>query len=110
MGFGGNLEPSFVIPTVVACHDSFAASAALAVPGANAVSPAQQQQQAHVAALMADLDVHVGEAAYAAARSGPYKLTHPVQRGQVGGKGCMWVERGAGGWRGMQVGGEEWVN
>ncbi|CAI7795232.1 unnamed protein product [Closterium sp. NIES-53] len=82
MGFGGNLEPSFVIPTVVACHDSFAASAALAAPGANAVSPAQQQQQAHVAALMADLDVHVGEAAYAAARSGPYKLTHPVQRGQ----------------------------
>ncbi|CAI5460272.1 unnamed protein product [Closterium sp. Yama58-4] len=83
MGFGGNLEPSFVIPTVVACHDSFAASAALAAPGANAVSPAQQQQQAHVAALMADLDVHVGEAAYAAARSGPYKLTHPVQRGQI---------------------------
>lgn len=77
MGFSGNMEPSFVVPTVVALNKE----AKLA--GAAGSAPANAASDQYRASVAADLDFCIGDEALAAARTGRYSLAHPVERGQI---------------------------
>lgn len=79
MGYAGNVEPCFIVPTVVASKDSFVSSTNPVGMGAwNNSSQAQ-----HNAGVMADLDFFIGDEAIAASKMGQYTLTNPIKHGQV---------------------------
>ncbi|KAI3516162.1 hypothetical protein L1887_15073 [Cichorium endivia] len=79
MGFAGNVEPFFNVPTVVALNDSF-----LSQPARNSLKGSTSWLTQHSAGVMADLDFHIGEDAMSKSRSsGIYNLTHPIKHGQV---------------------------
>ena len=83
MGYAGNVEPSFILPTVVALNESFAKSFGAQGLGSFSGSAAAVQS----AGVMADLDFFIGEEAISAARGGIYGLTNPIRHGQVGPSG-----------------------
>ncbi|KAF3776486.1 Actin-related protein 3 [Nymphaea thermarum] len=76
MGFAGNVEPSFIIPTVVAVNESF-------------LNPSRSSGKGnwlaqHNAGVMADLDFFIGEEALQRAKaSSTYNLSYPIHYGQV---------------------------
>ncbi|KAG8641690.1 actin-related protein 3 isoform X2 [Manihot esculenta] len=75
MGFAGNVEPCFILPTVVAVNDSFL--------NPSRTSKANWLAQ-HSAGVMADLDFFIGEEAFAKSRSSStYSLSYPIKHGQV---------------------------
>ncbi|XP_057776838.1 actin-related protein 3-like [Salvia miltiorrhiza] len=77
MGFAGNAEPCFVIPTVVALNDS------ITNPARTSTGKGNWMVQ-HSAGVMADMDFYIGEEALTKARtSGSYNLTNPIRHGQV---------------------------
>ncbi|KAJ3675480.1 hypothetical protein LUZ60_004522 [Juncus effusus] len=76
MGFAGNVEPCFIIPTVVAVNDSFS----------NQSKPSNRGNwlAQHSAGVMADLDFYIGEEALSKSRaSSTYNLNYPIHHGQV---------------------------
>ncbi|RRT79655.1 hypothetical protein GW17_00013491 [Ensete ventricosum] len=76
MGFAGNVEPSFIIPTVVAVNESFSNQS-------KSISKGNWLAQ-HSANVMADLDFAIGEEALIYSRSSTtYGLSYPIHRGQV---------------------------
>ncbi|KAJ8438564.1 hypothetical protein Cgig2_024653 [Carnegiea gigantea] len=76
MGFAGNVEPCFILPTVVAVNDSF-----LNQPRTSNKSNWMTQYSAGV---MADLDFFVGDEALSKSRSSSsYNLQYPIKNGQV---------------------------
>lgn len=74
MGFAGNVEPCFIIPTVVAVNESFLGQAASQKTGTAAY---------HSAGVMADLDFFIGEEALAKQHASAYTLSYPIRQGQV---------------------------
>lgn len=76
MGYAGNVEPCFIVPTAVALSRSMAAGGAAALAG---WSP----MQFHSAGVMADLDFFIGNEALSVARTGAYLLSNPIRHGQV---------------------------
>lgn len=76
MGFAGNVEPCYIVPTVVALNESF-------------LNPARTSSKAgwlaqHNAGVMADLDFFIGDEALERSRSSTtYNLSYPVRQGQV---------------------------
>ena len=77
MGFAGNVEPCFIIPTVVAVNESFLNPSRTSSKGNWMVQ--------HSAGVMADLDFFIGDEALSRSRSSStYNLSYPIQRGQVG--------------------------
>ncbi|CAA7395927.1 unnamed protein product [Spirodela intermedia] len=76
MGFAGNVEPCFIIPTVVAVNESFLNQSRASSKGNWLVQ--------HSAGVMADLDFFIGDEALSRSRSsGTYNLSYPIQHGQV---------------------------
>ncbi|RWW48401.1 hypothetical protein BHE74_00045523, partial [Ensete ventricosum] len=76
IGFAGNVEPSFVIPSVVAVNESFLNQS----EGRNMGNYIAQYN----AGIMADLDFFIGEEAVSQSRaSGIYNLSYPIQHSQV---------------------------
>lgn len=76
MGFAGNVEPSFIIPTVVAVNESFLNQARNSSKG--------NWLAQHSAGVMADLDFFIGEEALSRSRSSSmYNLSYPIRHGQV---------------------------
>lgn len=76
MGFAGNVEPSFIAPTVVAVNESFL--------NQSRSSTKSNLLAQHNASVMADLDFFIGEEAFARSRSSStYNLSYPIQHGQV---------------------------
>ncbi|KAF4404894.1 hypothetical protein G4B88_006280 [Cannabis sativa] len=76
MGFAGNVEPCFIVPSVVAVNESF-------LNQSRTSSKANWLAQ-HSAGVMADLDFFIGDEALAKSRSSStYNLTHPIRQGQV---------------------------
>ncbi|CAJ1938223.1 unnamed protein product [Sphenostylis stenocarpa] len=76
MGFAGNVEPCYIIPTVVAVNESF-------LNQSRAASKANWVAQ-HNAGVMADLDFFIGDEAVSKSRSSStYNLSYPIQHGQV---------------------------
>ncbi|GJN39773.1 hypothetical protein PR202_gb28913 [Eleusine coracana subsp. coracana] len=76
LGFSGNSEPSFTIPTVVAVNESFLDHSEL-------LSSANWLAQ-YNAGVMADLDFFIGDEARSRFRSsGLYTLKSPIHHGQV---------------------------
>ncbi|CAM8916096.1 unnamed protein product [Rhodiola kirilowii] len=76
MGFAGNIEPSFIVPTVVSVNESF-------LNQGRTPSKANWQAQ-HSAGVMADLDFYIGDEAIAKSRSSSsYNLSYPIRHGQV---------------------------
>ncbi|GAB2297863.1 Actin- protein 3 [Dionaea muscipula] len=76
MGFAGNVEPSFIMPTVVAVNDSF-------VNQQRASNKSNWLPQ-YSAGVMADLDFMIGDEAVARSRSSSiYNLKYPIKNGQV---------------------------
>ncbi|URD91105.1 hypothetical protein MUK42_27196 [Musa troglodytarum] len=76
MGFAGNVEPSFIIPTVVAINESFSNQS-------KSISKGNWLAQ-HSASVMADLDFSIGEEALMYSRSSTtYGLSYPIHHGQV---------------------------
>ena len=76
MGFAGNVEPCFIVPTVVAVNESFLNQSRMA-------SKANWQAQ-HSAGVMADLDFFIGDEAVSRSRSSStYNLSYPIRNGQV---------------------------
>lgn len=73
MGFAGNVEPCFIIPTVVALNESFLGQSA----------PKAGTAAYHNAGVMADLDFYIGEEALAKQHSSAYTLSYPIRQGQV---------------------------
>ncbi|KAJ7945480.1 Actin-related protein [Quillaja saponaria] len=77
MGFAGNVEPCFIVPTVVAVNESF-------LNQSRTSSKANWLAQ-HSAGVMADLDFFIGEEALSKSRSSStYNLSYPIQHGQAG--------------------------
>ena len=78
MGFAGNVEPCFIVPTVVAVNDSF-------VNQSRAASTKSNNWLAQYSAgVMADLDFCIGEEALSRSKSNTtYNLSYPIKRGQV---------------------------
>ncbi|XP_047964083.1 actin-related protein 3-like [Salvia hispanica] len=77
LGFAGNAEPCFTIPTVVALSD------AITNPARNTTGKGNWMVQ-HSAGVMADMDFYIGEEALSKARvSGTYNLINPIRHGQV---------------------------
>ncbi|URE29642.1 Actin [Musa troglodytarum] len=75
IGFAGNVEPSFVIPSVVAVNESFLNQS----EGRNMGNYIAQYN----AGIMADLDFFIGEEAVSQSRaSGIYNLSYPIQHSQ----------------------------
>ncbi|KAK6930916.1 Actin family [Dillenia turbinata] len=76
MGFAGNVEPCFMVPTVVATNESF-------------TNPSRTSNKGnwlaqHSAGVMADLDFYIGEEAMSKSRSSStYNLSYPISHGQV---------------------------
>ncbi|XP_074557548.1 actin-related protein 3-like [Curcuma longa] len=75
VGFAGNVEPCFSIPTVVAVNESFLNQS----DGRNMGNYLAQYN----AGIMADLDYFIGEEALSLPTSGVYNLSYPIQRSQV---------------------------
>ncbi|MCO5551035.1 hypothetical protein L7F22_004531 [Adiantum nelumboides] len=76
MGFAGNVEPCFIVPTVVAVNESFVGQGR----GQSKGSWAAQ----HSAGVMADLDFYIGEEAVSRSQaSSTYTLSYPIRQGQV---------------------------
>ncbi|CAI0627174.1 unnamed protein product [Linum tenue] len=76
MGFAGNVEPCFILPTVVAVNESF-------LDQSRASSKANWLAQ-HSAGVLADLDFFIGDEAITKSRSSStYNLSYPIQHGQV---------------------------
>lgn len=76
MGFAGNVEPCFILPTVVAVNESFLGQSR----GQSKGSWAAQ----HSAGVMADLDFFIGEEALSRSQaSNTYNLSYPIRHGQV---------------------------
>ncbi|KAG1331375.1 putative Actin-related protein 3 [Cocos nucifera] len=76
MGFAGNVEPCFIIPTVVAVNESFLNQARSSSKG--------NWLAQHSAGVMADLDFFIGEEAVSRSRSSStYNLSYPIRHGQV---------------------------
>ncbi|CAL5421222.1 unnamed protein product [Camellia sinensis] len=77
MGFAGNVEPCFIVPTVVAVNDSFINQSRSSAKGSNWLAQ-------HSAGVMADLDFFIGEEGLSRSRSNnTYTLTNPIRNGQV---------------------------
>ena len=77
MGFAGNVEPSFIVPTVVAVNESFINQPRSSVKSSNWLTQ-------HSAGVMADLDFFIGDEALSRSRSTTtYNLSYPIKRGQV---------------------------
>ncbi|XP_061986579.1 actin-related protein 3-like isoform X2 [Populus nigra] len=77
MGFAGNVEPCFILPTAVAVNESFLNQSRTSSSKAN-------WQAQHSAGVMADLDFFIGEEALAKSRSSnTYSLSYPIKQGQV---------------------------
>lgn len=74
MGFAGNVEPCFIIPTVVAVNESYLGQASSQGKGWTAQ---------HTAGVMADLDFYIGDEALARTHSSTYGLSYPIRHGQV---------------------------
>ncbi|RXH79804.1 hypothetical protein DVH24_040951 [Malus domestica] len=76
MGFAGNVEPCYIVPTVVALNESF-------------LNPSRTSSKAgwvaqHNAGVMADLDFFIGDEALERSRSSTtYNLSYPIRQGQV---------------------------
>lgn len=76
LGFAGNVEPCFIIPTVVAVNESF-------------LNPSRTSSKGnwlaqHNAGVMADLDFFIGDEALQKAKSSStYNLSYPIHYGQV---------------------------
>ncbi|VFQ87677.1 unnamed protein product [Cuscuta campestris] len=79
MGFAGNVEPCFILPTVVAANDSFVNQ-----PRASSTKSSNWLAQ-HSAGVMADLDFYIGDEALARSTksSSTYNLSYPIRHGQV---------------------------
>ncbi|KAE9454172.1 hypothetical protein C3L33_13923, partial [Rhododendron williamsianum] len=78
MGFAGNVEPCFVVPTVVAVNDSFVNQ-----PRSSSAKGSNWLAQ-HSAGVMADLDFFIGDEGLSRSKSNStYTLTHPIRNGQV---------------------------
>ncbi|KOM30781.1 hypothetical protein LR48_Vigan01g033600 [Vigna angularis] len=76
MGFAGNVEPCFIVPTVVAVNESFLNQSRGSSKG-NWVAQ-------HNAGVMADLDFFIGDEALSKSRSSStYSLSYPIRHGQV---------------------------
>lgn len=76
MGFAGNVEPCFIVPSVVAVNESF-------LNQSRNSSKANWLAQ-HNAGVMADLDFFIGDEALAKSRSSStYNLSYPIRNGQV---------------------------
>lgn len=76
LGFSGNSEPSFVIPTVVAVNESFL--------NQSDICRNENWAAQYNAGIMADLDFFIGEEALSQFRSsGLYNLHHPINHGLV---------------------------
>jgi actin-related protein 3 len=69
MGFAGNVEPAFIIPTVVATNETY-------VKSGGSMTSAQ-----HSAGVMADLDFFIGDEATPRANS--YNINYPIRHGQA---------------------------
>ena len=82
MGFAGNVEPCFIVPTVVAINESFLNQSRSSSKG-NWIAQ-------HNAGVMADLDFFIGDDALSKARSSStYNLTYPIKHGQVENRDAM---------------------
>ncbi|XP_070055910.1 actin-related protein 3 isoform X2 [Nicotiana tomentosiformis] len=76
MGFAGNVEPSFILPTVVAVNESF-------INQPRALTKSSNLAQ-YSAGVMADLDFFIGEEALSRSKSSStYNLSYPIKHGQV---------------------------
>lgn len=76
MGFAGNVEPCFIVPSVVAINESFLNQSRSSSKG-NWIAQ-------HNAGVMADLDFFIGDDALSKSRSSStYNLTYPIKHGQV---------------------------
>lgn len=76
MGFAGNVEPSFIIPTIVAVNESFSNQPKSSSKG--------NWLTQHTAGVVADLDFLIGEEALTCSRSSNmYSLSYPIHHGQV---------------------------
>ncbi|XP_027330684.1 actin-related protein 3-like isoform X2 [Abrus precatorius] len=76
MGFAGNVEPCFIVPTVVAVNETFLNQSRPSSKG-NWVTQ-------HNAGVMADLDFFIGDEALSKSRSSStYNLSYPIRHGQV---------------------------
>jgi len=76
LGFSGNSEPSFTLPTVVAVNESFLDQKEL-LSSANWIAQ-------YNAGVMADLDYFIGDEALSRLRSsGLYTSRSPIRHGQV---------------------------
>lgn len=76
MGFAGNVEPCFILPTVVAVNESF-------LNQSRSSSKANWLAQ-YNAGVMADLDFFIGDEAVTKSRSSStYNLSYPIRHGQV---------------------------
>lgn len=76
MGFAGNVEPCFILPTVVAVNESF-------LNQSRTSSKANWLTQ-YSAGVMADLDFFIGDEAISRSRSSnAYNLSYPIKHGQV---------------------------
>ncbi|KAJ6898319.1 actin-related protein 3 [Populus alba x Populus x berolinensis] len=77
MGFAGNVEPCFILPSVVAVNESFLNQSRTSSSKANWLAQ-------HSAGVMADLDFFIGDEALAKSRSSnTYNLSYPIKHGQV---------------------------
>ncbi|KAL0421483.1 UNVERIFIED_CONTAM: Actin-related protein 3 [Sesamum latifolium] len=78
MGFAGNLEPCFIVPTVVTANES-----SITQPRAGTRKSSNLLVQ-HNAGVMADLDFSIGDEALSRSKSsGMSNLTYPIRHGQV---------------------------
>ncbi|XP_042379639.1 actin-related protein 3-like isoform X2 [Zingiber officinale] len=75
VGYAGNVEPSFSLPTVVAVNESFLNQS----NGGNIGNYLAQYNTG----IMADLDYFIGDEALSLPSSGVYNLSYPIQRSQV---------------------------
>ncbi|EPS68068.1 hypothetical protein M569_06702 [Genlisea aurea] len=76
MGFAGNVEPCFILPTVVAVNDS-SVNQSRSSRGNNWLTQ-------YVTGVMADLDFYIGEEALFKSKSNStFHLTYPIKNGQI---------------------------
>lgn len=77
LGFAGNVEASFILPTVVAVNESFVNQTRAMTKNSNWIAQ-------HNAGVMADLDFSIGEEALTRSKSSnTYNLSYPIKHGQV---------------------------
>jgi len=67
MGYAGNLEPQFVVPTCVA----------------NSVNKSTSVHLSHSQATFAEMDFYIGDEAYQRKDSDKYLLSYPVSKGRI---------------------------